>query len=124
MIIGVLKEIKPNEYRVAAVPATVTEIVRHGHTVYVESGAGLGSGYSDSDYQAAGAIIADTDTVWENADLFYKVKELFPQEFKWMNKDKILFTSPRPTACWTAMFPPWPTRTFPTKTATSPCCAP
>ena len=92
MIIGVLKEIKPNEYRVAAVPATVTEIVRHGHTVYVESGAGLGSGYSDSDYQAAGAIIADTDTVWENADLFYKVKELFPQEFKWMNKDKILFT--------------------------------
>ena len=65
MIIGVLKEIKPNEYRVAAVPATVTEIVRHGHTVYVESGAGLGSGYSDSDYQAAGAIIADTDTVWE-----------------------------------------------------------
>ena len=92
MIIGVLKEIKPNEYRVAAVPATVTEIVRHGHTVYVESGAGLGSGYSDSDYQAAGAIIADTDTVWEKADLFYKVKELFPQEFKWMNKDKILFT--------------------------------
>ena len=71
MIIGVLKEIKPNEYRVAAIPATVTEIVRHGHTVYVESGAGLGSGYSDSDYQAAGAIIADTNTVWEKAELIY-----------------------------------------------------
>ena len=92
MIIGVLKEIKPNEYRVAAIPATVTEIVRHGHTVYVESGAGLGSGYSDSDYQAAGAIIADTNTVWEKAELIYKVKELFPEEFKWMSKDKILFT--------------------------------
>lgn len=92
MIIGVLKEVKPNEYRVAAIPATVTEIVRHGHTVYVESGAGLGSGYSDSDYQAAGAIIADTNTVWEKAQLIYKVKELFPEEFKWMSKDKILFT--------------------------------
>lgn len=92
MIIRVLKEIKPNEYRVAAVPATVTEIVRHGHTVYVETGAGIGSGYSDGDYQAAGAIIAEKDTVWEKAQLIYKVKELFPEEFKWMNKDKILFT--------------------------------
>ncbi len=92
MIIGVLKEVKDHEYRVAAVPATVQEIVRHGHTVYVETGAGVGSGYSDAEYEAAGAIIADTDTVWEKADLYYKVKELFPQEFKWMNKDKILFT--------------------------------
>ena len=88
MVIGVLKEIKGNEYRVAAVPATVHEIVRHGHTVYVETGAGVGSGFSDAQYEAAGAIIADTNTVWEKADLYYKVKELFPQEFKWMNKDK------------------------------------
>ena len=92
MVIGVLKEIKGNEYRVAAVPATVHEIVRHGHTVYVETGAGVGSGFSDAQYEAAGAIVADTNTVWEKADLYYKVKELFPQEFKWMNKDKILFT--------------------------------
>ena len=92
MVIGVLKEIKGNEYRVAAVPATVHEIVRHGHTVYVETGAGVGSGFSDAQYEAAGAIIADTNTVWEKADLYYKVKELFPQEFKWMNKDKILYT--------------------------------
>ena len=92
MVIGVLKEIKGNEYRVAAVPATVHEIVRHGHTVYVETGAGVGSGFSDAQYEAAGAIIADTNTVWEKADLYYKVKELFPQEFKWMNKGKILFT--------------------------------
>ena len=92
MVIGVLKEIKDNEFRVAAVPATVAEMVRHGHTVYVESNAGKGSGFSDEEYAAAGAIIADTDTVWEKADLYYKVKELFPQEYKWMNKDKILFT--------------------------------
>ena len=68
MVIGVLKEIKGNEYRVAAVPATVHEIVRHGHTVYVETGAGVGSGFSDAQYEAAGAIVADTNTVWEKAD--------------------------------------------------------
>lgn len=92
MKIGVLKEIKPNEYRVAAVPATVMEMVRQGHTVYVESGAGVGSGFSDAAYEQAGAIIADTETVWREADLYYKVKELFPQEYKWMAKDKILVT--------------------------------
>jgi alanine dehydrogenase len=93
MTIGVLKEIKPNEYRVAAVPATVYEIVRNGHEVIIQSGAGVGSGYSDEDYAAAGAKIAATaEEVWQKADLYYKVKELFPQEFKWMNKDKILFT--------------------------------
>ncbi len=92
MIIGVLKEIKPNEYRVAAIPATVSEIVRHGHTVYVQHDAGKGSGYSDEDYEAAGAIVADKDTVWEKADLYYKVKEFFPEEFKWIKKDKIIFT--------------------------------
>lgn len=92
MKIGVLKEIKENEYRVSAVPATVQEITRHGHTVYVEAGAGVGSGFSDAEYEAAGAIIADADTVWRESDIYYKVKELFPQEFKWMKKDKILFT--------------------------------
>ena len=92
MKIGVLKEIKENEYRVSAVPATVQEITRHGHTVYVEAGAGAGSGFSDAEYEDAGAIIADADTVWRESDIYYKVKELFPQEFKWMKKDKILFT--------------------------------
>lgn len=92
MVIGVLKEVKDNEFRVAAIPATVQEIVRHGHTVYVETGAGTGSGFPDAEYEAAGAIIADCETVWEKADLYYKVKELFPQEYKWMADDKILFT--------------------------------
>ena len=76
MVIGVLKEIKPNEYRVAAVPATVQEIVRRGHEVLVESGAGVGSGYSDADYEAAGAKIATTDEVWTKAELYYKVKDI------------------------------------------------
>lgn len=92
MKIGVLKEIKENEYRVAATPATVQEIIRHGHTVYVESGAGVGSGFADEAYAAAGAVIADCDTVWQEAELYYKVKELFPQEYKWMGTDKILLT--------------------------------
>lgn len=92
MKIGVLKEVKENEYRVSAIPATVQEIIRHGHTVYVESGAGEGSGFSDGEYETAGARIADTDTVWRESDICYKVKELFPQEFQWMGRDKILFT--------------------------------
>ena len=57
MIIGVLKEIKANEFRVAAVPETVAEIVAHGHQVLVQKDAGLGSGYSDAEYAAAGAVI-------------------------------------------------------------------
>lgn len=93
MTIGVLKEIKPNEYRVAAIPATVQEIVRHGHKVLVQAGAGVGSGFADDEYRAAGAeIVADAETVWTKADLFYKVKEVFPEEFKYMNEKKILFT--------------------------------
>ena len=92
MVIGVLKEIKPNEYRVAAVPATVKEILRHGHEVYVEKGAGEGSGYSDGEYADAGAKIAAAEEIWSKAQLYYKVKEIFPQEFKWMGPDKILFT--------------------------------
>ena len=92
MRIGIPKEIKENEYRVAATPTTVREIVQHNHTVYIETGAGLGSGFSDEEYRAAGAIVAERDTVWEKAELIYKVKELFPQEFHWMGKDKILMT--------------------------------
>ena len=92
MKIGVLKEIKENEYRVAATPATVQEIIRHGHTVYVETGAGIGSGFADEAYKAVGAVIADCETVWREAELYYKVKELFPQEYRWMGRDKILFT--------------------------------
>jgi alanine dehydrogenase len=93
MIIGVLKEIKPNEYRVAATPATVTEIVARGHQVLIEKNAGIGSGYSDAEYVKAGATVLDTaEEVYKQADLFYKVKEMFPQEWKYMNENKIVYT--------------------------------
>lgn len=93
MVIGILKEIKPQEYRVAAVPATVVEMIRHGHQVLVQQGAGVGSGFSDEEYAATGATIVPTaEEVYRRADILYKVKELFPEEFPYMNENKILFT--------------------------------
>lgn len=93
MIIGVLKEIKANEYRVAATPETVREIKARGHEVLVQSGAGAGSGFSDAEYAEAGAEIrATAEEVYRGADLFYKVKEIFPEEFKYLGPDKIVFT--------------------------------
>ena len=93
MVIGVLKEIKPNEYRVAATPEAVAQIVARGHQVLVQAGAGAGSGFFDSEYAAAGATVLETAAeVYSRADLFYKVKEMFPQEWQYMNKDKILYT--------------------------------
>ena len=93
MKIGIVKEIKECEYRVAAVPSAVTELTRRGHQVYVEQGAGVGSGYSDADYQAAGAeIFADAADVWNQVDMIYKVKEIFPEEFQYLREDLIVFT--------------------------------
>ena len=93
MIIGVLKEIKPNEYRVAATPAAVGEIVARGHKVLVQKDAGLGSGFANEEYASAGATILETaEEVYTQADLFYKVKEMFPEEWKYMGRDKIVFT--------------------------------
>ena len=93
MKIGIVKEIKECEYRVAAVPSAVTELNRRGHQVYVEQGAGVGSGYSDADYQAAGAeIFADAADVWNQVDMIYKVKEIFPEEFQYLREDLIVFT--------------------------------
>ena len=93
MIIGLLKEIKPNEYRVAATPAAIGQIVARGHKVLVQAGAGIGSGFADSEYAAAGATVLETaEEVYTQADLFYKVKEMFPQEWKYMNENKIVYT--------------------------------
>ena len=92
MIVGVPKEIKQYEYRVAATPTTVQELTRRRHTVVVEHNAGLGSGFTDADYIAAGAEIADADKTWRKSELIYKVKEIFPQEYKYLSKDKIIFT--------------------------------
>ena len=93
MKIGVAKEIKAYEYRVAAVPTAVTELTRRGPEVFVAHDAGKGSGYTDEDYEKAGAkICMKAEDVWNNSDLIYKVKEIFPEEYKYLRDDLIVFT--------------------------------
>jgi alanine dehydrogenase len=93
MIIGVPTEIKPDERRVALTPAGAAGLRHHGHSVIVQRGAGLGSGFSDRDYRAAGARIADSAaTVWGRASMVLKVKEPQSSEFKHLRSGLILFT--------------------------------
>jgi alanine dehydrogenase len=93
MIIGIPKEIKDSEYRVAVPPAGVRELQRHGHRVLVERGAGLGSGFSDEEYAAAGAHLLDQAAeVWGEAEMVVKVKEPLPSEYGHLRPDLILFT--------------------------------
>ena len=93
MIVGVPTEVKNHEYRVACTPAGVHELVRHGHQVMVQSGAGIGSSIPDADFVAAGATMVDSaDDVWGDADLVLKVKEPIEEEYHHLRKDLILFT--------------------------------
>lgn len=93
MLIGVPKEIKDNENRVAITPAGVDSLCKAGHDVYIETGAGFESGSLDEDYQSAGAIICDdVDTIWEKAEMILKVKEPLPEEFKYFREGLIIFT--------------------------------
>ena len=93
MIIGVPKEIKNNENRVALTPAGVAEMVKSGHTVYVQATAGMGSGFSDDDYVHAGATMLPTiEEVYAIAEMIMKVKEPIASEYKLIKKDQILFT--------------------------------
>ena len=93
MIVGVLKEIKPDERRVALTPAGVAAFVLHGHQVCVEHGAGLGSGFSDQEYRAAGAELArSAAAVWKRAAMVLKVKEPLLPEFRFLRPDLVLFT--------------------------------
>ena len=93
MIIGVPKEIKNNEYRVAMTAAGVHEFAAHGHTVLIERGAGLGSGISDDEYMIAGAeLVEDAADVWARADMVMKVKEPIAAEYGYFRKGLILFT--------------------------------
>jgi alanine dehydrogenase len=93
MIIGIPKEIKNNEFRVSATPPGVHALVKAGHQVLVEAGAGLGSAITDADYVAAGAsIIENVEDVWDKADLILKVKEPIAPEYSRMRKGQILFT--------------------------------
>ncbi len=93
MIIGVPKEIKANENRVAITPAGVAALKQAGHTVYIEAGAGLGSMITDAEYVAAGAeMLADVADVWGKADMVVKVKEPLASEYGFFRKDLVLFT--------------------------------
>ncbi len=93
MHIGCPKEIKPQEFRVGLTPASVAEAVAHGHSVSIETGAGLGAGFPDADYVAAGATIApDAATVFAEAEMVVKVKEPQAAERKRLRAGQVLFT--------------------------------
>ncbi|HEY3146231.1 MAG TPA: alanine dehydrogenase, partial [Dongiaceae bacterium] len=93
MLIGVPKEIKNHEYRVGLIPASVRELVHHGHKVLVETKAGAGIGFDDAAYQAAGAGIAtNAADIFAQADMIVKVKEPQPSECKMLRKGQLLYT--------------------------------
>ena len=92
MRIGVAREVKPREYRVALTPAGSLELVRRGHDVIVEEGAGVGSGFGDETYTAVGARIARVNEVWETAELLLKVKEPIQPEYGRLREGLTLFT--------------------------------
>jgi alanine dehydrogenase len=93
VLIGIPSEVKNHEYRVAITPAGVHELVRHGHDVVVEHGAGVGSSISDAEYKAAGArVLAAADDVWGEAELVLKVKEPVAEEYGRMRRGQVLFT--------------------------------
>ncbi len=91
MKIGVVKEIKTDEYRVALTPAGALELIAHGHEVAVETGAGDGSSFADATYEAVGATIGSIEDAWA-ADLILKVKEPLPAEYGFLHQGQVLFT--------------------------------
>ncbi len=93
MKVGIPREIKPDEYRVAITPAGVREMAEHGHEVLIEAGAGEGSAIADSEYEHQGAgIVADAAAVFERTELVLKVKEPQPQEIEMLRRGQLLFT--------------------------------
>jgi len=93
MIVGVPREIKQDEYRVAITPVGVDELTRAGHTVIVQASAGQGSGIADEQYAQHGArIVTEASEVWQQADLIVKVKEPLPDEWPLMQRDQVVFT--------------------------------
>jgi alanine dehydrogenase len=90
--VGVAKEIKPDEYRVALTPAGARELVQRGHEVLVEAGAGAGSAFPDSAYEAVGARMLPVDDVWAEAELLLKVKEPIEPEYGRLREGLVLFT--------------------------------
>ena len=93
MKVGSVKEIKNNEFRVGLTPDNVKAYVSAGHQVYIEKGAGLGSGFPDEEYAAAGAVLTDTaKEVWDTVEMMVKVKEPLEQEYPYFHEGLILFT--------------------------------
>ena len=93
MIVGVPKEIKQAEDRVALTPAGADGLVRSGHKILVEVGAGLGSGFQDAEYEEHGAeMVANVADIWNQAAMILKVKEPQESEYKYFRKDLIIFT--------------------------------
>ncbi|MEP7177448.1 MAG: NAD-binding protein, partial [Gemmatimonadales bacterium] len=93
MLIGVPKEIKTNENRIALVPAGAEALVSAGHTVFLEQGAGLGSGFPDEVYTEVGATVLPTaDAVWSRADMIMKVKEPIAPEWPRMRRGQVIYT--------------------------------
>jgi alanine dehydrogenase len=90
--IGVVNEIKPDEYRVALTPAGARELTQRGHEVLVEAGAGAGSSFPDDAYRSIGASLATAEDVWAQADLVLKVKEPLPSEYALIREGVVLFT--------------------------------
>ncbi|WP_204000527.1 alanine dehydrogenase [Micromonospora lutea] len=93
MKVGIPREVKNHEYRVAITPAGVNEFTRSGHQVFIEAGAGIGSSITDEEFAAAGAkILESADEVWDAADLVLKVKEPVAEEYHRMREGQVLFT--------------------------------
>lgn len=92
MVIGIPKEIKEHEYRVAIIPAGVRELKREGHRVIIEKSAGEGSGFSDEEYRSAGAVITDKNILFKESELIVKVKEPIPSEYDLFQNAQAIFT--------------------------------
>ena len=135
MIVGVPKEVKTDEYRVAITPAGVRELTTAGHTVYVEQGAGVGSSIPDDEFIATGAkIVADPDDIWAESDMVLGVKEPVPEEYPRLGlrngpgplhlppPGRLAARAPRP--CWPRATPPSPTRRCAWPTARCPLLTP
>src|SRR4051812_32110982 len=92
MIVGVPKETKPEENRVAITPTGVAALVGHGHRVLIERGAGIGSGLTDAEFRHGGARIVSRREAWERAEMVLKVKEPLPAEYRFLRAGLVLFT--------------------------------
>ena len=132
MIIGIPKEVKSDEYRVAIIPAGVEHLSSRGHTVLIQTRAGLGSGITDDDYSAAGATIVESPAdIWHKAELVIKVKEPQESEYSFMRQGQILLTyfhfaaaRPMADACLKAGIMAVAYETITDKTGQLPCLTP